>query len=57
MKMMEEMLYLSRHLPESPFHLIGHLYLFYRLFHAFCCDSSREAIRKYPGLLYQGEQT
>lgn len=26
--MMEEMLYLSRHPEESPFHLIGHLYLF-----------------------------
>ena len=25
---MEEMLYLSRHPEESPFHLIGHLYLF-----------------------------
>ncbi len=27
-QMMEEMLYLSRHSEESPFHLIGHLYLF-----------------------------
>ena len=27
-QMMEEMLYLSRHPEESPFHLIGHLYLF-----------------------------
>ena len=26
--MMDEMLYLSRHSKESPFHLIGHLYLF-----------------------------
>ena len=27
-QMMDEMLYLSRHSEESPFHLIGHLYLF-----------------------------
>ena len=27
-QMMEEMLYLSQHSEESPFHLIGHLYLF-----------------------------
>ena len=27
-QMMDEMLYLSRHPEESPFHLIGHLYLF-----------------------------
>lgn len=27
-KMMEEMLYISNHSQESPFHLIGHLYLF-----------------------------
>ena len=27
-QMMDEMLYLSRHSKESPFHLIGHLYLF-----------------------------
>lgn len=28
-QMMNEMLYISRHAKESPFHLIGHLYLFF----------------------------
>lgn len=49
-QMMEEMLYLSRHPEESPFHLIGHLYLFLDYFQRSAFNSSCEAKRKLSGI-------
>ena len=54
-QMMEEMLYLSRHPEESPFHLIGHLYLFLDYFMRSAATvrmNQSGAKRKYPEFLY-----
>lgn len=44
-KMMEEMMYIASHANESPFHLIGHLYLFLDYF----TQSAKSAVLKSTG--------